>query len=155
MGDWTGRDRVVIDLEGHGREDIIDGVDLSRTVGWFTTMFPVALDLPAPDWATTIMSVKEQLRAVLAHVEELRAKVGRLKAESEGAVAECARLNELFALKWDATQSAETEAARTEVGRLMNAIQRIDGINDYPANYSPGINAVCDEILRPHLKSKP
>ncbi|HYS38899.1 MAG TPA: amino acid adenylation domain-containing protein, partial [Pseudonocardiaceae bacterium] len=65
--DWTGRDRVVIDLEGHGREDIVDGVDLSRTVGWFTTMFPVALDMPTTDWATTIKSVKEQLRAIPQH----------------------------------------------------------------------------------------
>ncbi|HEY6421687.1 MAG TPA: amino acid adenylation domain-containing protein, partial [Pseudonocardiaceae bacterium] len=40
---WTGRDRVLVDLEGHGREDLFDGVDLSRTVGWFTTLFPVAL----------------------------------------------------------------------------------------------------------------
>ncbi|MCA1682247.1 MAG: condensation domain-containing protein, partial [Actinobacteria bacterium] len=38
--------RVLVDLEGHGREDLFDGVDLSRTVGWFTTMFPVALDIP-------------------------------------------------------------------------------------------------------------
>ena len=42
---WTGRQRVLVDLEGHGREEIFPGVDLSRTVGWFTTMFPVALDL--------------------------------------------------------------------------------------------------------------
>ncbi|MYW16929.1 hypothetical protein GT039_15355, partial [Streptomyces sp. SID2955] len=33
---WTGDDRVRLDLEGHGREDLLDGVDLSRTVGWFT-----------------------------------------------------------------------------------------------------------------------
>lgn len=43
---WTGHDRVLIGLEGHGREEIFDDVDLSRTVGWFTTMFPLALDLP-------------------------------------------------------------------------------------------------------------
>src|SRR5205823_7377311 len=64
--------RVVVDLEGHGREDLIDGVDVSRTVGWFTTLFPVALSLPAPigqgrratDWGAVLKSVKEQLRAV-------------------------------------------------------------------------------------------
>ena len=50
---WPGRcpggpgsDRVAVELEGHGREDVLDGVDLSRTVGWFTTMFPVALEVP-------------------------------------------------------------------------------------------------------------
>ncbi|MGH3786029.1 MAG: amino acid adenylation domain-containing protein, partial [Pseudonocardiaceae bacterium] len=67
---WTGQNRVSIDLEGHGREEIFDGVDLSRTVGWFTTMFPVALTLPpVPDgaeslWRDLIRSVRRQLRAV-------------------------------------------------------------------------------------------
>jgi amino acid adenylation domain-containing protein/non-ribosomal peptide synthase protein (TIGR01720 family) len=62
---WTGRERVLVDLEGHGREEILDGVDLSRTVGWFTTLFPVALGVSgAQDWGVTLKSVKEQLRAV-------------------------------------------------------------------------------------------
>ena len=43
LAEWTGRDGVLVALEGHGREEILDGVDLSRTVGWFTTQFPVAL----------------------------------------------------------------------------------------------------------------
>ncbi|MEN3304154.1 MAG: hypothetical protein V7603_356 [Micromonosporaceae bacterium] len=61
---WTGRDAVPVDLEGHGREEIFEGVDLSRTVGWFTTMFPVVLRIPDGDWGTVIKSVKEQVRAV-------------------------------------------------------------------------------------------
>jgi non-ribosomal peptide synthase protein (TIGR01720 family) len=64
---WTGRPRVCVDLEGHGREDLLDGVDLSRTVGWFTTVYPVALDVPGaddPDWRTLIKSVRRQLRAI-------------------------------------------------------------------------------------------
>ena len=67
---WTGQPRVAVDLEGHGREEILDGVDLSRTVGWFTTMFPVAFDVPAdreqdsPDWRALVKSVRRQLRAV-------------------------------------------------------------------------------------------
>jgi amino acid adenylation domain-containing protein/non-ribosomal peptide synthase protein (TIGR01720 family) len=65
LGQWTGRDRVLVDLEGHGREEILDGVDLSRTVGWFTTLFPVALGVSgAQDWGAALKSVKEQLRAV-------------------------------------------------------------------------------------------
>ena len=65
---------VLIDLEGHGREGIFDGVDLSRTVGFFTTMFPLHLDLGPlaleEAWAggkalgSALKSVKEQLRAV-------------------------------------------------------------------------------------------
>jgi non-ribosomal peptide synthase protein (TIGR01720 family) len=64
---WTGESRVSIELEGHGREEILDGVDLSRTVGWFTTMFPVALIVPGgaePHWRDLIRSVRRQLRAV-------------------------------------------------------------------------------------------
>ncbi|HTI26610.1 MAG TPA: condensation domain-containing protein, partial [Kutzneria sp.] len=64
LAGWCGRDTVLVGLEGHGREDIVDGVDLSRTVGWFTAEYPVALDIPAGDWGVTLKSVKEQLRAV-------------------------------------------------------------------------------------------
>ncbi|VVJ19160.1 Polyketide synthase modules and related proteins [Amycolatopsis camponoti] len=62
---WTGQDSVAIDLEGHGREEVFDGVDLSRTVGWFTTLFPVGLTVdPDADWRALVKSVRRQLRAV-------------------------------------------------------------------------------------------
>jgi amino acid adenylation domain-containing protein/non-ribosomal peptide synthase protein (TIGR01720 family) len=64
LADWTGRSRVLVDLEGHGREELFPDVDLSRTVGWFTTVFPVALDVPGGHWGEALKSVKEQLRAV-------------------------------------------------------------------------------------------
>ncbi|MFE1929243.1 non-ribosomal peptide synthase/polyketide synthase [Streptomyces sp. NPDC059474] len=68
LGDWTGRRRIAVDLEGHGREEhLLDGVDLSRTVGWFTSLYPVALDLAEGGWGETLKSVKEQLRAVPSH----------------------------------------------------------------------------------------
>ncbi|MEU0005142.1 non-ribosomal peptide synthase/polyketide synthase [Streptomyces sp. NPDC006314] len=86
LADWTGRATVAVGLEGHGREDqLFQDVDLSRTVGWFTSLFPVALEVPAGDWGTALKSVKEQLRAVpdrglgygalrhLAHDERLAA----------------------------------------------------------------------------------
>jgi amino acid adenylation domain-containing protein/non-ribosomal peptide synthase protein (TIGR01720 family)/FkbM family methyltransferase len=62
---WTGSRSLLVDLEGHGREEIFEEVDLSRTVGWFTTLFPVLLDLPeAADPGEALKSVKEQLRGV-------------------------------------------------------------------------------------------
>ncbi|GAA4791365.1 non-ribosomal peptide synthase/polyketide synthase [Streptomyces ziwulingensis] len=65
LAGWTGRRTVAVGLEGHGREDqLFEDVDLSRTVGWFTTLFPVALDVPDGDWGTALKSVKEQVRAV-------------------------------------------------------------------------------------------
>ncbi|MFJ9034905.1 condensation domain-containing protein, partial [Streptomyces sp. NPDC102274] len=60
---WTGHDRTAVNLEGHGREDLFDDIDLTRTVGWFTSIHPIALAL-ADDWASDIKAVKEQLRAV-------------------------------------------------------------------------------------------
>jgi len=62
---WTGHDQVTIDVEGHGREDLIDGTDLSRTVGWFTSIYPVTLSAGGElDWPALTRSVKKQLRAV-------------------------------------------------------------------------------------------
>ena len=66
--------QLLLELEGHGREDIVDGADLSRTVGWFTTVFPVRLDPGAVDSddfraggravGDALKRVKEQLRAL-------------------------------------------------------------------------------------------
>ncbi|HEX8694770.1 MAG TPA: non-ribosomal peptide synthase/polyketide synthase, partial [Longimicrobium sp.] len=65
LGRWTGDERVLVDVEGHGREEILDGVDLSRTVGWFTTIYPVLLDLRGREGeGEALKAVKEQLRAV-------------------------------------------------------------------------------------------
>ncbi|MEA2563438.1 MAG: hypothetical protein QOH06_4942 [Acidobacteriota bacterium] len=62
---WTGERTLLVDLEGHGREEIFPGVDLSRTVGWFTTLFPVALTLPpGAGPRESIQAIKETLRAV-------------------------------------------------------------------------------------------
>src|SRR5262249_5056687 len=55
----------LIDLEGHGREHIGADVDLSRTIGWFTTLFPVRLNLEkGSDPADALKSIKEQLRRI-------------------------------------------------------------------------------------------
>jgi non-ribosomal peptide synthase protein (TIGR01720 family) len=53
-----------LDLEGHGREELLEGVDLARTVGWFTTLFPVCLELGAEPPGEALKAVKEQLRRI-------------------------------------------------------------------------------------------
>ncbi|MET9497724.1 amino acid adenylation domain-containing protein [Streptomyces sp. NPDC006552] len=69
---------TLVRLEGHGREEhVVPGADLSGTVGWFTAMYPVALDLTGLDTADAfaagpaagqaVKAVKEQLRAVPDH----------------------------------------------------------------------------------------
>ncbi|SFJ91317.1 condensation domain-containing protein, partial [Thermoflavimicrobium dichotomicum] len=64
MKEWTGETRVAIDLEGHGREEILEGIDLTRTVGWFTSIYPVLFELKTDDLSTAIKEVKETLRRV-------------------------------------------------------------------------------------------
>lgn len=67
LSQWTGLDSVHINLEGHGREDLFETADLSRTVGWFTSIFPVQLSIPnSGDTGTVIKAVKEQLRSIPA-----------------------------------------------------------------------------------------
>ena len=61
---WSGRDETIIELEGHGREDVFAGAEVSRTVGWFTTAFPVRLAGGSRPAAELIKSVKEELRAI-------------------------------------------------------------------------------------------
>ena len=65
FGRWTGERRLLLQLEKHGRDDLGPDFDLSRTVGWFTSLFPVLLSLPEPAAPeATIPAVREQLRAV-------------------------------------------------------------------------------------------
>ncbi|GAA3988736.1 hypothetical protein GCM10022247_04010 [Allokutzneria multivorans] len=56
---------TLVDVEGHGRhERAVPGVDLTRTVGWFTSVHPVRLEAGAADVGRTVKQVKENLRAV-------------------------------------------------------------------------------------------
>lgn len=71
---WTGESHLLLTLEGHGREDIFEDVDLSRSVGWFTTRFPVLLSLDTPegrsyqpDLGEDLVAIKEQLRRIPHH----------------------------------------------------------------------------------------
>lgn len=65
LASWLKRDNVVFNLEGHGREDCVPKVDVSRTVGWFTSIFPVKLTLPKENsLGAVIKAVKEQLRSI-------------------------------------------------------------------------------------------
>ncbi|MFD3618489.1 condensation domain-containing protein [Streptomyces sp. NPDC058676] len=49
VADRQGTEHVLVDVEGHGREELTPGLDLSRTVGWFTSLYPVHLDLTGLD----------------------------------------------------------------------------------------------------------
>jgi non-ribosomal peptide synthase protein (TIGR01720 family) len=62
---WTGSSELLVDLEGHGREDLFPDVDVSRTVGWFTAIFPVRLDLQGAETpGMALQAVSAQLQAL-------------------------------------------------------------------------------------------
>ncbi|MFB0847085.1 amino acid adenylation domain-containing protein, partial [Paenibacillus oleatilyticus] len=66
--DWTGHNRIAVNLEGHGREPILSDVDVTRTVGWFTSQFPVVLEMGSAEAEKNIShrirTVKEGLRRI-------------------------------------------------------------------------------------------
>lgn len=56
---------ILFNVEGHGREELIDKMDLSRTVGWFTCQFPLAIAIEEENnFETDLIIVKEELRSV-------------------------------------------------------------------------------------------
>ncbi|BAN48012.1 non-ribosomal peptide synthase/polyketide synthase [Metapseudomonas resinovorans] len=60
---WTGQASALVQLEGHGREELFDEIDLTRTLGWFTSLYPLKLT-PAADLSGSIKAIKQQLREV-------------------------------------------------------------------------------------------
>ncbi|MFD9739332.1 amino acid adenylation domain-containing protein [Umezawaea sp. NPDC059074] len=122
LADWTGRHVLPVDLEGHGREDVVDGMDLSRTVGWFTSIFPVALDIPTGDWGAVLKAVKEQLRAVP------RKGIGHGALHEPPANSPLISFNYLGRLDWSAVE-----------GGLLHAVRGSLELHSAP------------EALRPHL----
>lgn len=62
---WTGKPRLFLDLEGHGREEIAEDINVSRTVGWFTAIYPVLLDLDGKyQLEEALKAIKEQFRRI-------------------------------------------------------------------------------------------
>ncbi|WP_063754198.1 non-ribosomal peptide synthetase [Streptomyces sp. NRRL WC-3725] len=167
LADWTGRDTVAVGLEGHGREDqLFEDVDLSRTVGWFTSLFPVALTVPAGDWGTALKSVKEQLRAVpdrgLGHgVLRHLARDARLT----GTPAPGVSFNYLGRFDWSAEAGTligavpgglgGAEAPGTERPHLLDVVARVeDDRLEITWHYSAGrhreetVTALAEGMLR-------
>jgi amino acid adenylation domain-containing protein/non-ribosomal peptide synthase protein (TIGR01720 family) len=65
IGSWQKSYSLTLSLESHGREDINQNIDLSRTIGWFTAIFPVLLENINPDnLLAAIKAVKETLRQI-------------------------------------------------------------------------------------------
>lgn len=93
VAEWTGSSSILIGIEGHGREPIEGSPDVSRTVGWFTSFFPVLMDLQGKEKTTdAINGVKGQLRKIpqkglgfgllkyLTSAPQLSAAIGRIQS---------------------------------------------------------------------------
>ena len=63
---WANQPAITIDVEGHGRDLDLDGLDVSRTIGWFTALYPVTLSVRDAPLAG-LLAVKETLRSVPHH----------------------------------------------------------------------------------------
>ncbi|HYX22780.1 MAG TPA: condensation domain-containing protein, partial [Thermoanaerobaculia bacterium] len=63
LAGWTGSPRLRVDLEGHGREPLFEDLDVSRTVGWFTSLYPVVLEAGDAGPGEALVSARERLRA--------------------------------------------------------------------------------------------
>jgi amino acid adenylation domain-containing protein/non-ribosomal peptide synthase protein (TIGR01720 family) len=68
---WSGQSNLLLTLEGHGREELFEDLDVSRTVGWFTSVYPVLLSTPQSESLNSgqnlghlLKEVKEQLRSI-------------------------------------------------------------------------------------------
>ncbi|MCP4157691.1 MAG: non-ribosomal peptide synthetase, partial [bacterium] len=60
-----GQTKIAVDLEGHGREQHYGNIDVGRTIGWFTSVYPVILEMTYKnDITRQIKEIKENLRKI-------------------------------------------------------------------------------------------
>jgi len=64
MKHQSAKDHIVIDMERHGRQQVIEDLDISRTVGWFTSIYPLQLNAEGIDLEDQVKNLKESMRAV-------------------------------------------------------------------------------------------
>jgi amino acid adenylation domain-containing protein/non-ribosomal peptide synthase protein (TIGR01720 family) len=127
IGSWTGEQRVAVEIEGHGREEIAGDLDLSRTVGWFTSLYPVVLEVTdAETPGAALQQVKEQLRRIpdggigygvlryLSGERELAAAPGAVELMFNylGQLDQVLDTNSLFAGASEPTGAQQSERAR-------------------------------------------
>ncbi len=145
---------VLVNMEGHGREEaVVPGADLSRTVGWFTTIFPVQVGVGGIDLddafaggagaAQAVKAVKEQLRAVpdrgvgYGLLRYLNAETaGRLAQSPDGQIG----FNYLGRF---GTDMPEGDQGWTPISVLENVSADFDA--DMPVAHAIDINAVVTD----------
>ncbi|OBY80500.1 hypothetical protein BBG47_05615 [Paenibacillus sp. KS1] len=76
LADWSGGRTFRLDVEGHGREAIGEEIEVSRTIGWFMTMYPIILDMSRAD---SLPAAVEQTRQMLRSIPNKGMNYGVLK----------------------------------------------------------------------------
>jgi non-ribosomal peptide synthase protein (TIGR01720 family) len=122
---WSREPGLRITLEGHGREDLFEQLDLTQTVGWFTSTYPLTLHSESDTVSAVIKAVKEQYRSVPRHgigYGILR----QIRRDEELEAAETASPTALifnYLGQFDQSLNAETafQAASEETGEAMSS----------------------------------
>jgi len=128
---WTGERRVLVELEGHGREDIGAGVDVTRTVGWFTIVYPVVLEVGAGTGVgEALKAVKEQVRGVRGRglgwglLRWLRTPAEEMKVEAELSFNYLGQFDQMFSESSPFSPAAESagpeRSPRSRRGYLLD-----------------------------------
>nr|WP_225732685.1 non-ribosomal peptide synthetase [Nocardia sp. JCM 34519] len=152
---WRGGDSALIKLEGHGREeDVVAGADLSRTVGWFTTAYPVLLELAGADlddafdggnaMGDIVKSVKEQLLAV----PDKGIGYGLLRYLNPSTAQRLRTVGQISFNYLGRASAGEIPQQLAEIGWVPVAdLGRLDGDMDLdmPANATVDINAIVTD----------
>ncbi|MCH5584990.1 amino acid adenylation domain-containing protein [Shimazuella sp. AN120528] len=115
---WSGNDTVSIDLEGHGREEsIADGTDLSRTIGWFTTIYPVKFNIEAEKWEQLVPIVQRQL----SHARKQGITYGMLKYLKMGELSSSSQISFNYLGQFQADPDSIWETSTSEgIGSLID-----------------------------------
>ncbi|NQY62230.1 MAG: amino acid adenylation domain-containing protein [Alteromonadaceae bacterium] len=72
---WNGQTELRLTMEGHGREEIIEGINLSQTMGWFTCVYPLLLDISANMDTDSTLTLDEQICDVICNIKESVRKI--------------------------------------------------------------------------------
>ncbi|MFN6571977.1 SDR family NAD(P)-dependent oxidoreductase [Dendronalium sp. ChiSLP03b] len=142
---WTGENLLLVDLEENGREvstSGIDNVDISRTVGWITTTYPVLLELEKADNpGDALKVVKEQLRSISGQGIDY----GVLRYLNKDAVVQDKMRRRVAACRKTSLPSAEV--AFLYVGQLAKSLPQ-DSLFQLSESFPEATNSL--QATRPH-----
>ncbi|MCB4208808.1 non-ribosomal peptide synthetase [Arthrobacter sp. UM1] len=121
---WSGADTFDIDIESHGREDLMAGADLSRSMGWFTVIYPVTFrcDDDHDTWLQRLRTARRALRAVPAGGVGFGV-LARNSAVADVAIVDPTASTVLF--NFHGQRTSKGDVGKSEGGRVVRILQGI------------------------------